>query len=277
MHHSIQQFIEQDIIKFQKKFAEILSGEADTDDLSKAVHAAVLKLGRNLLTALYEGLDEEIRTSAERKKDWHVARRNEPKELLDIMGPIRYKRTGYVNKKTGKYAYLSDRLLRISAHQRLTLGSSAKILEEATRSSYSRGGMQASSVEGASKQTVKKLVHETDALLPAKPAVEKKKMRYLHIVADEDHVAAQFWKQKGDLENGASGQKINTIQAKLICLYEDVINLSGEKSKNPRYALTGKKYFSGVYAGTKKTESCGSRLQSILKRCMTLMFWKECT
>ena len=51
-------------------------------------------------------------------------------------------------------------------------------------------------------------------------------MRHLHIVADEDHVAAQFWNSKGDLEKNALGHKINTIMPKIIVLYEDVINES---------------------------------------------------
>jgi hypothetical protein len=90
--------------------------------------------------------------------------------------------------------------------------------------------------------------------MPLASAAEKKKQRYLHIVADEDHVSAQFWKRKGDLGKSAAGQKINTIQAKLICIYEDVINVSGAKSKTPRYALVGKRYFSGVYKGASGNE-----------------------
>lgn len=41
---------------------------------------------------------------------------------------------------------------------------------------------------------------------------------------------------------------------KLICLYEDIANESGEKSKNPRYKLIGKRYFSGVYKGSRANE-----------------------
>jgi hypothetical protein len=121
-------------------------------------------------------------------------------------------------------------------------------------SSYARGGRRASETDTASKQAVKKLVHETEAEMPVKELKEPKKLRQLHIVADEDHVAAQFWKEKGDLQAGTSGQKINTMQAKLICVYEDIVNESGAMSKNPRYALRGKRYFSGVYAGTNENE-----------------------
>lgn len=48
-----------------------------------------------------------------------------------------------------------------------------------------------------SKQTVKRLVHDTEAQLPVAPPAEKKRLEYLHIVADEDHVAAPVLEPKG--------------------------------------------------------------------------------
>ena len=249
MYESILQFVEKDIRELEKKVEKILVGEADNDDLAAEIHKRVLNLGKSLQVEIYEKLDEEIRNSISRKKNWNIERRNEPKELLDVMGTIRYNRTGYVRKGTGEYIYLLDHILGIEKHQRITLGSAANILEEAVMSSYSRGGRRASPEDAASKQAVKELIHKTEIKMPVKEAAEKKKRKYLHIVADEDHVSAQFWENKGDLKESVAGQKINTIQAKLICLYEDIINESGEKSKNPRYALIGKRYFSGVYAG----------------------------
>ena len=254
MYESILQFARKDIKELERTVGKILNGEADSDDLSADIHERVLNLGKNLQTEIYEKLDEEIRNSASRKEKWNVERRNQPKELLDVMGAIKYKRTGYTNKHTGEYIYLLDRILGIEGHQRITPGSAAKILDEAVMSSYSRGGKRASPEDFTSKQAVKELVHKTEIEMPVPEAAEKKKQKYLRIVADEDHVSAQFWEQKGDLKRGANGQKINTIQVKLICLYEDVINESGEKSKNPRYALTGKRYFSGVYAGAAENE-----------------------
>jgi hypothetical protein len=266
MYNSIQQFVDKDIMEIQRNFGGILLGTADINDLSAAIHESVLKLGRRLEAELIEELDEEIRQSDARKKDWYVERRNNPKELLDVMGTLRYNRTSYVNRRTGEHAYLVDQVLGIGTHQRITLGSAAKIVEEAVESSYAKGGRRASPEEGASKQTVKKLVHALDAVLPEKqPAEKKKKVKYLHIVADEDHVAAQFWQQKGDLKKGANGQKINTIQAKLICVYEDVINEAGETAKNPRYALTGKRYFSGVYTGAKENEELWQQVAAYIE------------
>ena len=78
---------------------------------------------------------------------------------------------------------------------------------------------------------------------------EKTKVRHLHIEADEDHVSAQFNEKKGDLERDGEGRKRNTLMPKLVCVYEDIEEESGEKSKTKRYRLTGKHYFCGLYAG----------------------------
>lgn len=167
------------------------------------------------------------------------------------MGPVRFRRTGYRDKESGKYVYLLDKILGLEGHQRITLGAAACILEEAVQTSYAKGGRTLSLMGQVSKQTVKRLVHDTESLLPTAAPAEKKRLEYLHIVADEDHVAAQFWRQKGDLEKDGRGNKINTIMPKLICLYEDVIDEAGEIPKSPRHKLTGKHYFCGIYKGAK--------------------------
>lgn len=252
MYHSILQFIEKDIKEIERFTELMLKGEKDADDLSTEIHHKVLNLGNSLLSEIYEKIDEEIRESIARKKNWNIERRNEEKEILDIMGTIRFTRTGYENKKTGEYIYLLDQILGIDSHQRITLGAAAQILEETILTSYEKGGKAASHTDIASKQAVKKLVHETVVEMPLPELKEKRKFKNLHIIADEDHVAAQFWREKGDLLEDSQGRKINTIMPKIICLYEDVINESGEHSENPRYKLIGKHYFCGVYAGEKQ-------------------------
>ena len=116
-------------------------------------------------------------------------------------------------------------------------------------SSYQKGGKHASVSDWVSKETVKELVHNTVVEMPKKECREKKKIRSLHIEADEDHVAAQFYEKKGDLERGENGRKNNTLMPKLVLVYEDIVEESGESSKSKRYRLTGKRYFCGLYRG----------------------------
>ncbi len=254
MYYTIQHFIEKDIKEIENSLKEIIMGEKDAEDLSEDIEERVLKLGTGLLGELYELLDEEIRKSISRKKHWNIEHRNQEKTLLDTMGKVTFNRTGYYNKHTNEYVYLLDKVLGFESAQRITLRSVAKALEETIDSSYSKGGKSASFTDEISKQTVKDLVHKTVVEMPIKEVETKKRVKYLHIVADEDHVAAQFQEEKGDLPRDIRGYKINTIMPKLICLYEDIKNESGEKSKNPRYKLIGKRYFSGVYAGGRANE-----------------------
>ncbi len=250
MYKSILRFLENDIKEIEEILGKVLMGEKDTDDLSKEVLNRVMTLANRWICEMYEKVDGEIRDSISRKNKWTIEKRNEPKELLDVVGTLHFERTGYEDKKTGKYIYLLDKVLGFEGHQRITIGAAAQILEECIVTSYEKGGKAASPTDSASKQAVKKLVHEIDVDFPQDEVKEKKKMRHLHIVADEDHVAAQFWNKKGDLERNSVGNKINTIMPKIIVLYEDVINESGENSENPRYRLIGKHTFTGVYKGT---------------------------
>lgn len=45
------------------------------------------------------------------------------------------------------------------------------------------------------------------------------------------------------------GRKTNTLMPKLVCVYEDIIEESGEASKIKRYKPTGKHYFCEIYKG----------------------------
>lgn len=98
-----------------------------------------------------------------------------------------------------------------------------KFVEEAVETSYQKGGEKACMTEDVvSKQTVKNTIHELEVELEEEIPVQKKKIKNLHIQADEDHVALQFSKKKGDLTVNEMGRKSNTAMPKLILLYEDL-------------------------------------------------------
>lgn len=260
MYKSIQQFIEKDITKIENFTEKMISGENSPDDLASELYNMLMNLGRNIQTEIYECIDTEIRNSMTRKIHWDIEKKEEPKTILDIMGEVKFKRTGYCDKKTGKYIYLLDQILGYDKGQKISLGVAAKALEETLESSYRKGGEKASHIETLSKQTVKNLVHKTVIDFPLQKTNEKKKIKNLHIVADEDHVAAQFFNKPGDLQKDENRNKINTIMPKLICLYEDVINENGNESTKHRNKLLEKRYFCGVYKGTAGNEFFWSRV-----------------
>ena len=156
MYQSILHFIEKDIIEIEKITGLMLKGEKDANELSLEVVNRTMTMANRLI---------------------NIERRNEPKELLDIAGTLRFNRTGYVDKGTGEYIYLLDQILGLEGHQRITLGATSKILEETLLTSYQKGGKAASPRDVASKQAVKRLVHETVIDIPT-PASESKTILY---------------------------------------------------------------------------------------------------
>ena len=90
----------------------------------------------------------------------------------------------------------------------MSLAVKTKFVEEAVETSYQKGGEKACMTEDVvSKQTVKNTIHELEVELEEEIPVQKKKIKNLHIQADEDHVALQFSKKKGDLTVNEMGRK----------------------------------------------------------------------
>lgn len=249
MINSIQHFIEKETYEIEKHMRKFVEGTMDIDTYGKELHDKSLKLVRSILVETLELMDQTIRNSAKRQEAYVVEQSGQEKELLMPFGSIRFRRTCYTSKRTGKSVYLLDEVIGLGKHQRISMGAAAAILEETLESSYRKGGEHASLTEQVSKQTVKNLVHNIKVELPLKEEAKKKKIRCLHIDADEDHVAAQFYEKKGDLKRDGNGRKINTLMPKLVCVYEDIEEENGEKAKSKRRRLTGKHYFCGLYPG----------------------------
>ena len=123
MYYSIQHFIEKDIKEIEKGVKKLIKGEIDAEDLSEEIQERVLKLGTDLLSEIYELLDDAIRESLTRKKHWNIEHRNKEKTILDVMGKVTFKRTGYYNKHTNEYIYLLDQVLGFEPGQKITLRS----------------------------------------------------------------------------------------------------------------------------------------------------------
>lgn len=264
MYNSILQFIENDIKEIEKNVRSLLDGEKDAADLSNDVHERVLRLGCRLISEIYEQIDEEIFKSLVRKNKYYVEQKDMPRSLVDVMGTISFKRRGYVPKHGGEYIYLLDLIMGFDDNQKVTMAAAAKILEEAVESSYAKAGKKVNLTDQVSKETVKDIVHGLVVEFPVKELTEKKKLKNLHIVADEDHVAAQFWEKKGDLKTSSTGNKINTIIDKIIVLFEDVVDDAPEDSKNHRYRLVGKHTFCGVYKGSENNYKLWQEVQDYI-------------
>lgn len=251
MYNIILQCLTKNLEGFAKNISDTLSTKRDASDLAIGVKKGTDEMGRNIMTMLMETMDEVIRNEPGRSDRYEIVHANNPNTLLCCLGSFSYNRTYYRDKKTGEYVYLSDLQFGIEPRAKTMEDSKALALEEAVESSYRKGGLRASANESLSKASIKNLIHGLVVDMPKPEVKEKKKVKVLHINADEDHVAAQFWKEKGDLKQNEAGIKSNTIMPKLVYVYEGV---ERESPKSKRWKLINTHYFSGLYEGERNTD-----------------------
>ena len=214
------------------------------DDLTKiaemvyGVTDEVTRLGCSMIAEEWESYDELLRKRKDLRRGWHIVRRDET-SLLTSLGEVVYHKTLFKNVATGKSCYLLDQLMGLEHHARITEDAEARVLLEASESSYRKGGANASiSGETISKEAVMNKLHNLE--FPALKAEEKKKLKTLYIDADEDHVALQYLEHKGDIRK----PRVNTVMPRIIYVYEGV-----ESNEEGRAKLINPRYFGGVYEG----------------------------
>lgn len=187
-------------------------------------------------------IDNAIRNSAYRKRDWYIVRTEPAAELICSVGVIRYQKTLYKNRETGETVFLADRVMGIKPKTRMTEDAEARMLAEASDSSYRKGGIAVSLTTEVSRQTVLNKLHNLEFPREQKRRGRKRKVEYLYIDADEDHVSLQYDKEKGDLK----GQIPQCVMPPLIYVYEDVCETFEGSGRNE---LKNAHYFGGLYDG----------------------------
>ena len=235
---SIQHFCENGV----KRLTDIF--KTYTDDLTRiaemvyGVTDEVTRLGCSMIAEEWESYDELLRERKDLRQGWYIVRRDET-SLLTSLGEVVYHKTLFKNTATGESCYLLDQLMGLEHHARITEDAEARILKEASESSYRKGGMNASINGGAiSKEAVMNKLHRLE--FPALEAGEKKELKRLYIDADEDHVALQYLEHKGDIRK----PRTNTVMPRIIYVYEGV-----ESDEGGRPRLINPRYFGGVYDG----------------------------
>lgn len=241
MFNSILQFCQSgvpELRQVQDKFFEDPSRIAEfvRDGFAPFVQAALNYFGET-----FTQIDTQLRGNAWRREEWYVVRTDDASILCSI-GRIHYRKTLFINKKTGERAYLTDRILGLEGHARMTEDALAAMLEEAADSCYRKGGLQTSLMEDVSKQAVMEHIHDLKFPPERKRRGRKKKVEYLYIDADEDHVALQYDVRKGDL--GKKHRK--TVMPLLAYVYEGV---EPDYEGSDRNHLVNKYCFSGLYEG----------------------------
>lgn len=136
MINSIQQFIDAGVEKLEKTMIEFSANPTRIAEMVYGVTDSMVQLGLDIIAEELESYDEIIRNNVIRKKNWYIVRRDET-SLLTSLGTIRYKKTLFKHKETGKNEYLLDRAMELDKHTRMTEDAEARILEEAVEKQLS--------------------------------------------------------------------------------------------------------------------------------------------
>jgi hypothetical protein len=246
MYKSIQHFSELGIKKIEEVVESFINDESmNIGDFVLAIGKPLQELQREIIAETIEGIDEAYRHSAYRKKGYVINHSKDKNTFMSTCGDIKYERTYFKSKEAGEFIYLADKACGITKNMRKSEDVVTQAIKHVVDSSYRLSGEHATNTEDIiSKQAIMKDVHslEIPALLPV--VKKKKQIRVLYINADEDHVALQFYKEKGDLRINEKGYKSNTVEPRLACIFEGI---EKESPNSKRNKLVNKYYFSGVY------------------------------
>ena len=259
MINSIQQFQVEGVKKLSEVFNHYTGDLTKIAEMVYGVTDEVTKLGCQMIAEEWDSFDELLRNRKDVRKGWHIVRRDET-SLITSLGEVIYKKTLFKNTETGESCYLLDQLMGLEKHVRITEDAEARVLKEASESSYRKGGAQAS-IKGdtISKEAVMNKLHRLD--FPRIAVSEKMERKSIYIDADEDHVSLQYLDQKGDIKK----PRQNTIMPRIIYVYEGV---DTEKDGRPR--LVNTKYFGGVYEGTKEIKKLWNEVLDYLNEAYDL-------
>ena len=215
--------------------------EGNISDLNKYFTEEYYKIGCEILKEIYEEIEEGIYQKNKESHKYSIIK-TDTKTLTTSIGDVTFKKRLYRNNE-GKSCYLFDRLMHIRKGARYTVDAEWKAMEEVIETSYRRGGNSASITSPLSKVTMMNMLK--NLVIPERNYVvfKKKKVDYLYIDADEDHIALQREEKLGEIN-------------KLIYVYEGIEN---ESPISERKRLINPHYFGGIS----------------VKECDNSMLWEE--
>ena len=202
--------------------------EKGISDFTNDLEKEMIKLGKDITQFIVEFAENIIFNLKDRKEKFESLEKDK-RTIISIFGEINFERRYYQDKQSKKRVYLLDQFLKLGKRERMLPNVKERMLEEARETSYKRAWEKASYGTEISKQTVKNEINKLDFKAEIVEENEnKKKVKELHIIADEDHVHLQ----KGGIE-----------EPRLIIVYE------GIEIEGKRVILKNKKHFGGIYKG----------------------------
>lgn len=222
MNNIIQQISE----KLTKKILEkaYSGGICDIDLLSSSILEDCKSAARDILEAIVSDLNIKIREDKPSRKarGLILKEKNRERSLFTEIGRLNLPRDYYYDKKEEKYEYLLDKVIGLQGYERISAGVRAKLVSMATEVSYAKS---AETVTGGqlSRQCVRECILKLGAIEKRpQPYEPKRKVKELHLFADEDHVHMQR-------EGRAKGKKSRMVP--LVTVTEGVEEESKGRSR----------------------------------------------
>ncbi len=225
------------ILKAEEKF---LSNPKDLHTFETSVKSSTDQFAREILGGVLSELNQLIYDSSWRMDKYNV-QRTDQRTLISSFGDVTFDCTYYKNLIEGGYSYLLEDVVGISCRERFTEAAEVAILTEALKTSYREAAKVIPTKSKISPTTVMNKVHQIADEMPPEEPHELKKVDYLFIEADEDHVAEQHgrWRPKEDNKG---------FICRLVYVYEYKREDPNCKGRNE---LVGTFRFSGLYPGNK--------------------------
>ena len=200
--------------------------EKGISNFTNDLESEMIKFGIEVTQFVVEYSEDIIFKLKERKEKFESLEKDE-RTIISIFGEVNFKRRYYKDKGTKERIYLLDQFLKLEKRERMLPNVKERLIEEARETSYRRAGEKASYGTEISKQTVKNEINKLDFKAELSEEKEnKKKVKKIYIIADEDHVHLQ----KGGIE-----------EPRLVVVYDNVV------AKGKRIELKNKKHFGGIY------------------------------
>ena len=178
---------------------KIIEKELDIEkcmpELVRITQSTALDIYRELI----EQTDATMKAGKQkRRQEGLVVERNrDPRTLITSIGDLQYERTYYWNRKKNQYEYPVDRLLGIEHYERVDPGLSKGLVSCARTRSY-RDSSRKTCRGSVTAQTVMNKIRKAEPVIAEYG--EKRKVPYLHVDADEDHVALQRYTNRKSTE-----------------------------------------------------------------------------
>ncbi len=197
-------------------------GQISFSDITENTKKEMNILGTKILSLIVN----QVEDSFEKTRNKHeiiVRNKNKKRRILTEMGEVEIKRTLYCNKQVGRYFFPADELLRIEKNTRIESGMKAKLISDATLTSYGKAAMLVDNT--VSRQTVHNLVKNLKKITA--PVIKPNfNAPQLYIEADEDHIHLNTGKP---------------AEVKLVYVHEGRIEEGGRTELiNPRYFVSAK-------------------------------------